>query len=274
MKIFLYLFIMLAVAAAGWFGWRYFTAPPAPPPVAQEAPKPKPTPPPDLGLPAFEAAAKEAATADPVQAAVIWRTFLQDHARSAKAPEARALLGELNARILFSATPSEEKSVYTVVKGDSLAKIAARNGSNAELLLRANNLTGTMLQIGQQLLIPKTSITGVVDTPRKTLTLLNNGIFFKDYALLALKLPAGSAGPREGKVSESLATVDGKRVAFGDKKYPLSNRIILTSIPGFTIQTAPEGAAPDSFAPGATVSVEDMEEIFVLLTRGSALSIR
>ncbi|MCX7869472.1 MAG: LysM peptidoglycan-binding domain-containing protein, partial [Terrimicrobiaceae bacterium] len=89
--------------------------------------------------------------------------------------EARGLLGEMNIRELFSPAPFGGKTPYTVVRGDALAKIAARTGAGAELIYRVNNLQSINLQIGQQLLIPSLEITARVTREKKLLTLEDHG---------------------------------------------------------------------------------------------------
>lgn len=51
----------------------------------------------------------------------------------------------------------EEVTYYTVVKGDSLYGIARKFGINVNDLISANNLENTVLQIGDQLIIPGVS---------------------------------------------------------------------------------------------------------------------
>ena len=54
-----------------------------------------------------------------------------------------------------SSTPSSQ--YYTVQRGDSLWKIANQFNVNVNDLINANNLTSTVLQVGQQLIIPTTT---------------------------------------------------------------------------------------------------------------------
>lgn len=55
------------------------------------------------------------------------------------------------------ATPTEGQ-YYTVKSGDSLYKIANQFGVSVDDIIRSNNLTSTMLSIGQQLFIPTGSV--------------------------------------------------------------------------------------------------------------------
>ncbi len=59
---------------------------------------------------------------------------------------------------------STENNIYTVVKGDTLSKIAKQFNTTVEELKKLNNLTSDLLQIGQILFIPITEITPTYST--------------------------------------------------------------------------------------------------------------
>ena len=52
---------------------------------------------------------------------------------------------------------SDEYDLYTVEKGDSLWSISKKYGITFQKLIDINNLSNLTLQIGQQLLVPKTN---------------------------------------------------------------------------------------------------------------------
>jgi LysM repeat protein len=223
-------------------------------------------------LPAFEKAAALQQSGDIEQARAAWTQFIQNYPDSPKIGEAKSALGVINTSSVFSPTGSFPKTLYTVGKGDSLVKIAAKLKSNAELIFRANNMQTINLKIGQQLAIPQLDISMVVDRKARTVTLLNRGQFFKEYAIIALKLPAVSAR-LQTKVADKVALRGSNRVAFGDKNYLGSERLIMLASTGIIIRGLPEGSesAPP---PGAVVSQRDAEEIFVLVSRGTPVEIQ
>lgn len=275
MKVFA-LFIVLLIAAIvfggiGYFSYTMFVAPAKmekAEAVAAATAAATPAPTPEPGLDAFESAMAMVADRERIfDAMAALQQFVTMYPSASVIGEAKAALGELNASVVFSTIDSPEKIVYTVASGDSLARIASRTNSSAELILRSNNLSSIDLQIGQLLKIPKLDTAIVVDRATSTLTLFNNNVFFKEYPLLG-PVP-GSAGV-DTSIREKIATRDGKRIIFGGADYPGSERTIVLE------QNAPSirGAATASSGGGIQISQYDIEEIFPLVTRGTRVIIR
>lgn len=55
----------------------------------------------------------------------------------------------------ITAKPKPKAIRYVVRKGDSLSRIASRTGSSVSAIQRANRISGTLIQPGQSLTIPK-----------------------------------------------------------------------------------------------------------------------
>jgi LysM repeat protein len=224
----------------------------------------------DYTLPAFQKAADLERSGDIDGARTAWGDFIRDYPNAPKVAEAKAALGRINTGLVFSPTPSPEKLTYSVSKGDSLVKIASKFKSNAELIFRANNMETINLKIGQRLVIPQLEISLVVDRKAGTVTLFNKGQFFKEYQTLALKTPGVSASAQT-KVADKIALRGSNRVAFGDKNYSGSERWVMLGSAGLVIRSLPEGA--EAPPPGIIVAQPDIEEIFLLVSRGSPVTI-
>jgi LysM repeat protein len=224
----------------------------------------------DYTLPAFEKAAGIQRTGEIDGARAAWVEFIRNYPDSPKIAEAKAALGSINTGQVFSPAPSPEKTSYAVSKGDSLVKIAAKFKSNAELIFRVNNLQTINLKIGQQLVIPQLDMSIVVDRKARTVTLLNRGQFFKEYQAVALKTPGVST---QTKVADKIALQGSNRVAFGDKNYSGSERWIMLGSGGLAIRGLPEGAGATP-PPGIVVAQPDIEEIFLLVSRGTPVTIQ
>ena len=226
---------------------------------------------PDYTLPAFQKAADLERAGDIEGARAAWGEFIRDYPNAPKLAEAKAALGRINTSQVFSPTPSPDKIAYAVGKGDSLVKIASKFKSNAELIFRANSMETINLKIGQKLVIPQLEISVVVDRKAGTVTLLNKGQFFKEYATVALKTPGVSSSAKT-KVTDKIALQGSNRVAFGDKNYSGSERWVMLGSAGLVIRSVPEGAGAPP--PGIIVSQPDIEEIFLLVSRGSPVTIQ
>jgi LysM repeat protein len=198
------------------------------------------------------------------------REFVHSYPDSTKLAEAKGTLGNVNMARIFSPEESAEKVPYAVVSGDSLVRIASHFKTNAELIFRINNLETINLKIGQPLLIPQVDPSIEVDRAAGTVTLLNHGEFLKEYQVLSLKIP-GKAGPVTTKVMDKLALQGSDRVAFGDKRYAGCERWVMLATNGIALRGQIEGTPTPA---GILLSQPDMEEIFLLVARGTPVTIK
>jgi len=236
-------------------------------------PTPTPAPTPDPALAAFEAIKPTIAQNTPAARDALTQ-FLAAHPESPKSAEARAALGRINLALFRDPAATPTNTVYTVQKGDSLVRIASRNKSNAELIYWANELSSINLQIGQQLLVPVFEAALVVDRKNSTVTLFNNGEFFKEYPASSIQIAA--AGPLETKVLDRVARKGELRVAFGHKDYPETERLVLLGTGGISIRPTPAPAADGSTPPtpsGIVLAPQDFTEIYVLVKTGTPVTI-
>jgi hypothetical protein len=236
-------------------------------------PTPAPEPTPDPSIAAFEAM-KPALAQNTIQARDAVLQFLAAHPDSPKSAEARAVLGRINLALYRDPAATPTNIVYTVKKGDSLVRIASQNKSNAELIYWANGLISINLQIGQQLLVPQFEAALVVDRANSTVTIFNNGEFFKEYPAVSLQIAGTSA--IETKVVDRMARNGEDRVPFGHKDYGDTERFVLLVAGGATIKPTPaapaDGSAPVMPA-GIVLKPDDFSEIYVLVKTGTPVTI-
>lgn len=230
-------------------------------------------PPPNPGIAAFDAVVGIVKAGNSQASREALENFLVQYPDAPDIAEVRRALGELNARTLFSPMPGDDKTSYTVVKGDALARIATKTKSGAELIYAVNQLTTINLQIGQILQVPNLDIKVSVDRKNKILTVTNHGKFFREYPLLGATVPRlPDDATLEATVSDKVASVEGKRVAFGEKTYADSERIVQLAPGGAVLRTV--GADGDTSAPGIILSPADFLEVFVLVNRGTPIMIQ
>lgn len=276
-KVFVLLFLAAAIfGGAAWYAYDLYLKPQKivkPKSVVVSQTKPVPTP--DRSTADFDALNASLKTQPRGEVMAALQAFLTNHPTSGKAADARKLLGELNIEEFFSRNPGPNKTEYTVVPGDSLARIASKNNVSFDLIIRANNIDRLLIHPGDRFMIPTGYFSVEISGKEKVVTLKDNGLYFKDYPLKSVNLPANL--PLEGiVVSEKIAWHDGKRVAFGDKNYVGSSRWITLSANGLPLYSVIEDGSPgDVEVPGsgAQLSPGDLEEIFALVNRGTPVTI-
>src|SRR5438270_4945280 len=235
-----------------------------------------PEPTPDISLPEFQAAAKLRKEGKLAEARDALAAFIQEYPAGLHGEEAKDLLGDINIDVLLSRTPSPEKQEYVVKPGDVLAKVARKVKTTPELIMRMNNMSGTMLHIGEHLLISHPDFAIVVQRKPKVLVLLNHGGFFKQYHIREEKLPAKAPAKVQTKVAEVMAWRDGKRVGFGTKEFIGSTRWVRLASQSYTIYAVPDSAHQVVQPPppqGIGLAAADVEELASLVNNKTAVTI-
>lgn len=204
--------------------------------------------PPDPGLKRFDHAVEVLKSGDLTAAHDAFYDLLWHFPESAKAREARRIVGEMNMDALFSHDLGGDKKEYTVQPRDALNLIAKKNQMTVACLLRANGMMSTMLQPGDHLMVFPLDFEILVSIGAKTLTLLHNDRFFKDYAVLEVRMLPGmripaATGKLELPIKEEAAWVEGKRVVPTDPRFNDADKWLITSKVGFNIRSLPQAKA-------------------------------
>ena len=232
----------------------------------------------DNTLPEFQAASKLRQEGKLTDARTALTQFLQKYPNSVNAEAAKDLLGDTNMDILLSKYPSPEKKEYIVKSGDVLARVATKMKTTPELIMRTNNLNGTMLRIGDRLLISHPQFSLFIQRKQQTVLLLDKGVFFKRYRILTVKLGPKQPARITTRVAETMAWRAGKRVGFGTKEYMGSARWIRLATPGHVLFPDPSsaGAQPGGVPPPPTgygMAAHDVEELSGLVNSKTAVTI-
>ena len=274
--IFAFLLAVVIFGSATYFAYKIFVRPEI---VmrAEKAAAARPHPTPDISLPEFEAAKKLKDDGNLVEARSAFTGLIQKYPSGLHADEAQDLLGEINTAILLSNYPAPEKEQYIVRSGDVLARVAAKLKSTPELIMRTNNLSSTMLRIGQRLLVSHPEFSVLIQRNAKWLYLLDHGRFFKRYRLLNEKLPASSAPKIETRVAEIMAWKEGKRIGIGSPHFLNSTRWIRLATPGYVLYSEPDDAHQILDTPppneGIGMSATDVEELSSLVNPKTAVTV-
>jgi LysM repeat protein len=274
--LFALLLAALIFGGAGYFSYKIILRPEIVMRAEKKA-ETTPRPLPDLSLPEYQAAAKLKSEGKLLEARAALTAFIQKYPSGQHVGEAQDLLGEVNTSILLSNYPSPEKEEYTVRSGDVLARIAAKLKSTPELIMRTNNLSGTMLHIGDKLLISHPVFTMLIQRDAKLLYLLDHDRFFKRYHLLKVEVPAKAPPKISTRVAGVMAFKDGKRIGIGSRDFLSSTRWIRLAAPGYVLFSEPDDSHPVLDVPpppqGIGLSATDVEELSSLVNPKTTVTI-
>jgi LysM repeat protein len=282
--------IVLSLAifsAAGYVTYEMFIRPKEA--LKEEKAQPLPPPPPDPTLPDFANAMAVRKKGNLLDAREALYAFVEHFPESSKIDEAKEALGEINTDIFLSTRPAPEKELYIVKSGDVINRVAAKLKTPPELLMRANNLEGTMLRIGQKLYVSPAEFSLVISRRHDKVTLLNKGRFFKQYAIRSWPpvqakkaLAPGQKAPplpkQTGRVTDKIAWLDGQRVIYTDKGYANATHWISISIPGCTLYAEPppeEANKPNSHpsSGGIALAPEACMELAAMLSKNTPVTL-
>jgi len=274
--LFALLLAVIIFGGAAWFA-RYFVFKQEIEVRKEERGETTPEPRIDSSLPDFQAAAQLRQEGKLPEAREALAAFIQKYPTSAHVEEAKDLLGEINIDIFLSRTPSPEKEEYVVRPGDVLQKIAHKMKTTPELIMRMNNLNGTMLHIGEHLLISHPDFSIVIQRKSNVLVVLNHGAFFKQYHVREEKLSPKQPSRVSTKVSEIMAWKDQRRVGFGTKDYVASTRWVRLAAPAYTLYSVPDSTHPNLGSPpapsGLGLAAADVEELSSLVNNRTVVTI-
>ena len=233
---------------------------------------------PDISLPEFQAAAQLRQDGKLAEARDALVAFIQKYPAGLHVEEAKDLLGEVNVDVLLSRYPSPEKTEYVVKSGDVLAKISRKLKTTPELIMRMNNMSGTMLHIGEHLLISHPDFSVVIQRKANLVVLLNHGAFFKQYHVREAKLSPKQPSKITAKVAETMAWKNGKRIGLGSKDYIGSTRWIrLAGAAAYTLYSMPDSGHPNLDQPpppvGLGLAASDVEELSSLVNSRTPVTI-
>ncbi len=169
-------------------------------------------PPPDPGARRFENAEELVKTGKLGEAREALYKLLQQFPKSATCPEAKRIIGEMNMDALCSLDTSGGKKDYIVQPRDAVLSIATRNHTTVEAIARFNSLTSFNLQPGEHLFLIPMDFDVVVSVTTHKVTLLHEGLFFKEYDATKIALPPGTKVPSEMNIGNKSAMLGGKIV--------------------------------------------------------------
>lgn len=225
---------------------------------------------------------------DPADAAVIQALALKSAGKLAEArsplqpltaDKALALLGELNTQIIFTGAAAPEKADYTIVAGDTLGKLAKKFGTTIELIKKANGLSSDTIRLGDRLRIYQAKFAVEISKSANTLTVMDNGKFFKRYRVGTGQYNRTPAG--EFKIMSRIEKPpwyrpDGRTIPFGDPENILGTHWLGLDVPRYGIHGTWEtnSIGKQSSAGCIRLLNDDVAELYLLLPAGTSVTIR
>ena len=188
------------------------------------------------------------------------------------------LLGEIDARILFTGAPAPEKTDYTIATGDSLGRLAQKFGTTIDLIKKSNNLTRDMIRVGDRLRIYQGHFAVSVSKANNELRLTDNGTFFKRYHVGTgqySKTPVGDFKVTTRVPNPPWWRADGKTIPFGDPENILGTHWLGLNVPGYGIHGTWDTNSIGKQATAGCIRLlnDDVAELYVILPIGSPVAI-
>jgi len=199
-----------------------------------------------------------------------------------KDPQVRSMvmkkLGDVGMELLFTPRPMPEKEEYTVQSGDSLAKLAKKFGTTIDLIKKNNNISGSMIKIGDRLRIFSGTFSLSIDKATNILDLYLNDVFFKRYRVGTgqyNRTPVGDFTITDRIAQPTWWRPDGKSIPYGDPTNELGTHWMSLDIRGYGIHGTwePETIGKQASAGCVRLVNEEIEELYSILPIGTSVTI-
>jgi tetratricopeptide (TPR) repeat protein len=191
------------------------------------------------------------------------------------------LLGQVNTQILFSQNLLPGDEFYEVKSGDTPIGIGKRFHVEPELLLRCNRIRDAQkLRADRRLKIPKVDFSIIVNISDNTLTLLNNGTFFKKYRVRTGR-SSGLTPTGQFRIEDKLKNPSWEDPATGRVHKPgspeneLGTRWLKFDRPGLGIHGTIHPESIGQYASQGCIGMlkDDVEELYDLVPRRTPVMI-
>lgn len=232
----------------------------------------------DPGANVFDKARELIAVGDMEAARERLNTVVSTYPRSKAAPEARRIVGEMNVDELLSATHMKGKEIHIVRSGDNYIGIALKHHTTLDCIMHLNGLMDLQgLRPGEEIVVMPLELRVLIEPARQTLSLWDGKNFVKEYRFVSMDM-TGQKGGLVTKISQKSGMMGDKRLLPGEKNYREAEKIFQLEKTSLRINSVDysKGGDGDDLSPGSGyhLSVEDAEELSLLLRPGNEVEIR
>lgn len=211
------------------------------------------------------------------QAKSLYEKTLFSQTDPRKAQEIKQRIEAISISMLFSPKMDEQSTLYTVQKGDSLAKIAQEHHTTVALIKRANKLASDLLRVGDKLKLTTLRFSIVADKSSNQLFLKAGEQIIKTYLVSTGKNNCTPAGSFKivNKLYHPTWFKAGVVVSPGSPDNILGSRWMGIDVPGYGIHgtTEPQAIGQQVTAGCVRMRNEDVEELFDIVPEGTAVTI-
>ncbi len=212
-----------------------------------------------------------------LNAQAIYSDILDKTQDEALAEKVRGDLESLSVKILFSPLAAEDSSIYTVVKGDTLGRIAKKFNTTVGLIMRSNNLKSDIIRPGQRLKVSKATYNVLVDYSDNILFLKSGDGVIKRYVVATGISDSTPIGTFKiiNKLKDPVWYKAGAIVPSGSPENILGSRWMGISVAGYGIHgtTEPETLGSHVTAGCIRMGRDDVEELYDILPMGTEVVI-
>jgi lipoprotein-anchoring transpeptidase ErfK/SrfK len=188
-------------------------------------------------------------------------------------------VASVNMDILYSNIITPDSELYTVVAGDSLAKIAGRYSTTVDLIKKANNLKSDLIIPGMRLKVQNRPFNIIVDNTQCVLTILLGDQLIKTYDVATGKNNTTPIG--EFKIRDKLVNPvwynKGLAIPPESPENVLGTRWLglSTPEPGYGIHgtTEPESIGYQSTEGCVRMRNQDVEELYSIIPLGTSVTV-
>ena len=208
-----------------------------------------------------------------------YESFLnQEGVSGALKDTAQSELEELNMKILFSPTETENSLIYTVKPGDNLYNIAKKYKTTVDLIRKSNFLKNDVIRPDMKLKISKAKFTIEVDKSDNVLQLFSDGSLLKTYRVATgtdNSTPIGQF-TIDTKLENPTWYKAGAVVPPDSAENILGTRWLGFSLKGYGIHgtTMPETIGQQSSSGCIRMLNQDVEEIYSIVPIGTIVTVR
>ncbi|MFA6357502.1 MAG: L,D-transpeptidase family protein [Candidatus Omnitrophota bacterium] len=123
------------------------------------------------------------AKGDLSEAKLLYQKLVNDYPEASDVTDWQKKAEDINIKLLFSSTITPKSINYTIKPGDTLNKIAREYKTTAELIMKSNNISDSLIMPGRKIKVSNVPFTILVDKSQNILLLKSDEEIFKTYTV-------------------------------------------------------------------------------------------